>query len=95
MHTVVRPYHAFMRSAFLLSVLREVPGISIFARLASIASRMAEDPSVDDMIAIYPSEIATPRLPNSDPCYLCAARDLSNGFKDGNMRGSIDAEWLL
>lgn len=84
LHTVERPYHAFIRSAFLLSSLREVPGVSIFARLASIASRMAEDPPVDAIIAIYPSEISTPRLPNSDPSYLCAARDLFNGFKDGN-----------
>lgn len=86
LQTVVRPYHAFMRSAFLLSILREVPGVTIFARLASIASRMAADPPLDDMIAIYSFEIMRPRLPTSDPCYLCAALDLPNGFDDGNMR---------
>lgn len=37
-------YHAFLRVASLSSVLRDSPGVLIFERLASMASRMAADP---------------------------------------------------
>lgn len=44
-------HQAFLREASLSSVFRDTPGVLIFARLASIASRIAAVPSGTDMIA--------------------------------------------
>lgn len=44
-------HHAFLRDLSLSSVFRETPGVLIFERFASIASRIAAVPSGTDMIA--------------------------------------------